>query len=177
MKTSSLLFALAIAVSGTSRLVAQEAFAEHTAGAVSTGQAAVHETPCEEYEPSDIVSPHITDSHCLEVPGFPRFWEPHEVPLPRWAPVTIGGLVFDFSPTRHVVMLLLASALACIILISAARSHAKSTSMIGRPKGGFATGISINASQINKYEGASFNNVVNGIGIGLAGAAVAVSPD
>ena len=141
MKTRSLLLALALAASGTSRLVAQDLVVEHTAGAAVTGQAAVHEGPCEEYEPSDIVSPHITDSHCLEVPGFPRFWEPHEVPLPRWAPVTIAGVVFDFSPTRHVVMLLLASALACIILISAARSHAKSTSMIGRPKGGFATGI------------------------------------
>ncbi len=141
MKTSSLLLALALAACGTSRLIAQEPVAPPTAGAVATEHAAVHESPCEEYEPSDIVSPHITDSHCLELPGFPRFWEPHEVPLPRWTPVTIGGFVFDFSPTRHVVMLLLASALACIVLISAARSHAKSTSMIGRPKGGFATGI------------------------------------
>lgn len=141
MKTSSLLLALALAACGTSRLIAQEPVAPPTAGAVATEHAAVHESRCEEYEPSDIVSPHITDSHCLELPGFPRFWEPHEVPLPRWTPVTIGGFVFDFSPTRHVVMLLLASALACIVLISAARSHAKSTSMIGRPKGGFATGI------------------------------------
>ena len=141
MKIRSLLLALALVASCTSRLVAQDLVAEHTAGAVGTGQGAAHEGACEEYAPDDIVSPHITDSHCLEVPGFPRFWEPHEVPLPRWTPVTIGGYLFDFSPTRHVVMLLLASALACIILISAARSHAASTSMIGRPKGGFATGI------------------------------------
>ena len=141
MKTSSLLFALAIAASGTSRLVAQEPVSQPVAGAVASEHAAVHESPCEEYAPDDIVSPHITDSHCLELPSFPRFWVPHEVPLPRFAPMTIGGYVFDFSPTRHVVMLLLASTLACIVLITAARSHVKSTSMIGRPKGGFATGI------------------------------------
>jgi F-type H+-transporting ATPase subunit a len=141
MKTSSLLLALAIAAAGTSRLVAQEPVAQPVAGTVASEHAAVHESPCEEYAPDDIVSPHITDSHCLELPSFPRFWEPHEVPLPRFAPVTLGGLVFDFSPTRHVVMLLLASVLCCIVLISAARAHGRSTSMIGRPKGGFATGI------------------------------------
>jgi F-type H+-transporting ATPase subunit a len=135
MKTSSLLLALAIA---TSRLGAQEPVVqEPSAHAVATE----HASPCEEYAPDDIVSPHITDSHCLELPGFPRFWEPHEVPLPRWAPVHVGKIEFDFSPTRHVVMLLLASVLACIVLITAARSHGKHTSMIGRPKGGFATGI------------------------------------
>ena len=135
MKTSSLLLALAIA---TSRLGAQEPVVpEPSAHAVASG----HAGACEEYAPDDIVSPHITDSHCLEVPGFPKFWEPHEVPLPRFAPVHVGNIEFDFSPTRHVVMLLLASVLACIVLITAARSHAKNTSMIGRPKGGFATGI------------------------------------
>ena len=87
MKTSSLLLALAISAAGTSRLVAQEPVAPPVAGAVATEHAAVHESPCEEYAPDDIVSPHITDSHCLEVPGFPRFGEPPEVPLPRWAPV------------------------------------------------------------------------------------------
>ena len=135
MKTSSLLLALAI---GTSRLGAQEPVVPEPA---VHAVAAAHASPCEEYAPDDIVSPHITDSHCLEVPGFPKFWEPHEVPLPRWTPVYIGTFEFDFSPTRHVVMLLLASVLACIVLITAARKHAKHTSMIGRPNGGFATGI------------------------------------
>jgi len=45
--------------------------------------------PCEEFAPGDIITPHITDSHCLEVPSFPKFWEPHEVVLPRWKPIFV----------------------------------------------------------------------------------------
>ena len=141
MKTSSLLLAFAIAVSGTSRLIAQEPVTQPVAGAVATERAAAHESPCEEYAPDDIITPHITDSHCMEYPGFPRFWEPHEFALPRFAPIHVGGVEIDLSPTRHVVMLLLASVLACLVLIPAARAHKRYTSMIGRPKGGFANGI------------------------------------
>ena len=134
MKTSALLLALVFA---SSRLGAQEPVAPaSTAPAVS----AEHQSPCEEYAPDDIVTPHITDSHCLEYPGFPKFWEPHELPLPRWAPIHVGGIDIDLSPTRHVVMLLLAASLACLVLILAARAHKRHTSAIGRPKG-FSTGI------------------------------------
>ena len=134
MMTSSLLKtgALLLALFGASvRVAAQETEVVRPAAA---------HPACEEYAPNDIVSPHITDSHCLELPSFPRFWEPHEVALPRFAPFYIGKYEIDMSPTRHVVMLLLASTLVCIVLITAARSHARHTSMIGRPKG-FSTGI------------------------------------
>src|SRR5471030_2541590 len=103
MKTSSLLLALVIA---GSRLGAQEPIAPAPSQAVA---AAEHVSPCEEYAPNDIVTPHITDSHCIEYPGFPKFWEPHEYALPRWAPIVVGGVPIDMSPTRHVVMLLLAA--------------------------------------------------------------------
>ena len=138
MKTSSLLKsgALVLALFAASTQVA----AQEPVRAEPSAVAAEHASPCEEYAPDDIVSPHITDSHCLEVPGFPKFWEPHEVPLPRWTPIVIGGIEFDMSPTRHVVMLLFASFLVCLTLILAARSHKKHTSMIGRPKG-FSNGI------------------------------------
>ncbi|HEY2066618.1 MAG TPA: F0F1 ATP synthase subunit A [Gemmatimonadaceae bacterium] len=95
---------------------------------------------CEEYAPGDIITPHITDSHCLEVPGFPKFWEPREVELPRWKPVVIGSASIDLSPTKHVVMLLVAALLCCFVLIGAARSHVRHTHDVGRPKG-FAAGI------------------------------------
>jgi F-type H+-transporting ATPase subunit a len=95
---------------------------------------------CAAHDPSDIITPHITDSHCLEVPGFPRFWEPHEVALPRWAPIMIGGVAIDMSPTKHVVMLLLSAVLCCVMLITAAVSHKRHSHEIGRPKG-FAAGI------------------------------------
>jgi F-type H+-transporting ATPase subunit a len=92
------------------------------------------------HDPSDIITPHITDSHCLEVPGFPKFWEPHEVALPRWAPIHLGALELDMSPTKHVVMLLLAASLACLILIGAAARRRRHTDQAGHAKG-FAGGI------------------------------------
>ena len=69
------------------------------------------------------------------MPGFPKFWEPHEVALPRWAPIHIGSLELDLSPTKHVVMLLLAASLACLILIGAARAHARHTHAAGHAEG------------------------------------------
>ena len=54
----------------------------------------------------DIITPHITDSHELELPFVRRWWQ-----LPRWTPVHVGGLTIDLSPTKHVIMLLLAALL------------------------------------------------------------------
>lgn len=101
---------------------------------------AAAESACGEHDPNDIITPHITDSHCLDVPSL-KFWgPPHEIELPRWAPVHVGRLEVDLSPTKHVVMLLLAAVLCCVILIGAARAHVRHTHAVGRPKG-FAAGI------------------------------------
>jgi len=90
-------------------------------------------------EDADIITPHITDSHHLEIPSFrPPFVT--EVELPHWHPVTIGGLTLDLSPTKHVVMLLLAATLCAVVLITAAVAHRRHTHQVGRPKG-FAAGI------------------------------------
>ena len=129
MKTAALLLALTFA---PLTLPAQPAAHEPAAAAEHKG--------CEEYAVGDFITPHITDAHCLDVPNFPRFWEAHEVALPRWKPVQIGSVAVDFSPTKHVVMLLIAAILCCIVLIGAARSHVRHTNDIGRPKG-FAAGI------------------------------------
>ena len=126
MKTASLLLALVMV---TARLGAQEPVRPEPAAS------AEHVSGCEEYAPTDIVTPHITDSHCLELPGFPKFWEPHEVALPRIAPFHIGNAVIDMSPTRHVVMLLFAAFLCCLVLIGAARAHARQSLATGSPKG------------------------------------------
>ena len=69
-----------------------------------------------------------------------RIWEPREVALPQWAPIHVGGLTIDLSPTKHVVMMLIASALACLVLIGAARAHKRHSHAAGHPKG-FAAGI------------------------------------
>jgi F-type H+-transporting ATPase subunit a len=76
----------------------------------------------------DIITPHITDSHEVELPGF-------EWHLPRWAPIHVGGLTIDLSPTKHVIFLLLAAALCIGILIPAAVSNQRQTAHKGHARG------------------------------------------
>ena len=100
-----------------------------------------HGDPACAHDPNDIITPHITDSRCIEVPSFPKFWAPpHAIALPQWAPIQVGRVSIDLSPTKHVVMLLLAATLCCVILIGAASAHKRHTHAVGRPKG-FAAGI------------------------------------
>ena len=105
-----------------------------------TPEGSEHLGGCEEYAPGDFISPHITDAHCIEVPNGLKIWETREVELPRWTPIMIGKVKVDLSPTKHVVFMLFAALLCCIILITAARAHVRHTHEIGRPKG-FASGI------------------------------------
>jgi F-type H+-transporting ATPase subunit a len=87
----------------------------------------------------DIVTPHITDSHHLEYPCFkPGFACEYE--LPHWAPIHIGNFSIDMSPTKHVVMLLIAATLCVVTLLLAARAHKRQHASSGHPKG-FANGI------------------------------------
>jgi F-type H+-transporting ATPase subunit a len=87
----------------------------------------------------DIVTPHITDSHHLEYPCFkPGFVCEYE--LPHWTPVHIGNFSIDISPTKHVVMLLIAATLCIVTLLYAARAHKRQHASSGHPKG-FANGI------------------------------------
>jgi F-type H+-transporting ATPase subunit a len=87
----------------------------------------------------DIIMPHITDSHHLEIPWPNSHWA-KEIELPRWAPVHIGPLVVDLSPTKHVVMLALAALLCALTLTFAGVAHERHTHAVGHPKG-FAAGI------------------------------------
>ena len=87
----------------------------------------------------DIIMPHITDSHHLEVP-WPSSHLAKEVELPRFAPIHVGGLTLDLSPTKHVVMMLLASVLCAATLLTAAAAHKRHSHAVGRPRG-FAAGI------------------------------------
>lgn len=101
-------------------------------------------------EKVDLITPHITDSYEMELPTLvPPFY--HHVCLgrhladgscgPLWGDLGhIGGLRFNLSPTKHVVMLLVAATLATLLLVGAARAHARHTHETGTPKG-FAAGI------------------------------------
>ncbi|HYV97260.1 MAG TPA: F0F1 ATP synthase subunit A [Gemmatimonadaceae bacterium] len=90
-------------------------------------------------EKVDYITPHITDAHHIELPWFkPPFAK--EVELPRWAPVHIGKFEVDFSPTKHVVFLLLGTTLASLVLVGAARAHKRQIDTLGHPTG-FAAAI------------------------------------
>ena len=108
-------------------------------GAQQSASPAAPVTPVAEADHTDIITPHITDAHHLEVPTFrPPFVL--EVELPRWAPVHLGPLELDLSPTKHVVMLLLAATLITILLLLTARAQARQSRDHGHPKG-FVGGI------------------------------------
>jgi len=77
----------------------------------------------------DIITPHITDSHEIELPFR------GEVQLPRWTPVHVGGLTIDLSPTKHVIMLVVAALLCLGIMIPAALSNELQTAHKGHAKG------------------------------------------
>jgi len=90
----------------------------------------------------DIITPHITDAHEIEIP-WPTWPTLHKVVhLPRWTPFTLPGtnVVVDMSPTKHVVWMLIAALTICLLLIFAASAQRRQTRTIGHAKG-FAGGI------------------------------------
>jgi F-type H+-transporting ATPase subunit a len=88
---------------------------------------------------TDIITPHITDAHELDVPCLrPGFV--CRVDLPRWAPVHFGPLTLDLSPTKHVVMLWFAAFLCCVALLQAAAWHRRHLNEAAAPRG-FSAGI------------------------------------
>jgi F-type H+-transporting ATPase subunit a len=89
--------------------------------------------------PVDIITPHITDSHELDAPYYKAPWV-CRIELPRWAPVRVGSVAIDLSPTKHVVWLIIASILCCASLLSAASFHRRHLND-PRPARGFAAGI------------------------------------
>lgn len=109
---------------------AQKASAADSAARARPGDHAMSQ----EAKKVDIILPHISDSDELDVPwlnssGF------KVVHLPHWRPIMIGSRALDLSPTKHVVMMLFAAFLACVILIGAARAQARHTRRGEAPKG------------------------------------------
>ncbi len=91
--------------------------------------------------PPDFITPHISDGSRIDVPSFSMADNfTREIELPKWAPVHIGPLTLDLSPTKHVVMISIAGLLCMLTLILAARSQARSA-LTGKPPKGFANGI------------------------------------
>ena len=90
----------------------------------------------------DIITPHITDAHEIEIP-WPTWPTLHKVVhLPRWTPFTIPGthILVDMSPTKHVVWMLIAALTVLGLLLFAANAQGRQTRTVGHAKG-FAGGI------------------------------------
>jgi F-type H+-transporting ATPase subunit a len=71
---------------------------------------------------------HVLDAHTLE---FEPFGEIH---LPKFPPVQIGGITIDLSPTRHTVMMWIASLLLVVLMVSVGNYY-KSMKTPKAPKG------------------------------------------
>jgi F-type H+-transporting ATPase subunit a len=118
----------------------QEAPAAAQHGATPSAEHEAAEEAHKALGPADIIMPHITDAKHFEVPCVKGWghWA-CEVHLPTWN-VHIGNRVIDFGPTKHVLWMLIAATLTGGLLITAARSHARHSHAIGRPRG-FAAGL------------------------------------
>jgi F-type H+-transporting ATPase subunit a len=88
----------------------------------------------------DIITPHITDSHEIEIP-WPTWPTLHKVVhLPRWTTINVGGIDVDMSPTKHVVWMLIAALTLLVLMLYAANAQGRQTRTVGHSKG-FAGGI------------------------------------
>jgi F-type H+-transporting ATPase subunit a len=103
------------------------------------GQTPVAEAEGAERGPVDIITPHITDSHELDLPyihsPFFCIYQLH-----RWEPVRIGPLTLDLSPTKHVVWMTIAALLCLATLLPAAAFHRRHLADPATPRG-FAAGM------------------------------------
>jgi F-type H+-transporting ATPase subunit a len=111
---------------------------EHAAQPASEQAGATHETT-KAGGPVDIITPHITDSHHLEIP-WPNAHLAKEIELPRFAPVHIGSMTVDLSPTKHVVFMLLSALVVTLVLVGSANASKKQHATSGRSRG-FTGGI------------------------------------
>ncbi len=84
--------------------------------------------------PVDFITPHITDSRHLEIP-WPNSHLAREIELPQWAPVHIGPVTLDLSPTKHVVFMLMAATVVALLLITAGNASQKQHATEGRSRG------------------------------------------
>ncbi|MGH7733996.1 MAG: F0F1 ATP synthase subunit A, partial [Gemmatimonadales bacterium] len=79
---------------------------------------------------------HIGNAHAIEYPCF-KAGLTCEAELPQWKAVQVGPFAIDFSPTKHLIWMLLAAGLAMVLLLTSARS-VRQAQAAGRPAKGFA---------------------------------------
>ncbi len=108
--------------------------------ATTVGQVAGQGHAASQAQTVDIITPHITDSRSIDYPCFTAGLV-CEAELPQWAPLHFGAVAVDLSPTKHVVMLLLAALLCCALLITAGQARRAAPRRAGRRRAGLASGV------------------------------------
>ena len=82
---------------------------------------------------------HLGNSHSIELPSWKAPYYT-EVELPRVAPIHVGGVTIDLSPTKHAVFLALAGALVALVFLYTSRVVARAQAA-GHPPRGFAAAM------------------------------------
>ncbi len=85
----------------------------------------------------EMVMHHTADAHSIEIDYYFGVLDIH---LPQWAPVHVGPLTLDLSPTKHVVFLVLAAVLTFVIM-RLAGSQLERQRKAGKPPHGFAGAV------------------------------------
>ena len=105
------------------------------AGGTATAQEPAAAAPSNEIN----IMEHLGNSHTIELP----YWKaPYYVvkALPQLAPIHVGGVTVDLSPTRHAVFLTLAAVLVALVFLYTSRRVAQAQ-VQGRPPRGFAAAM------------------------------------
>jgi F-type H+-transporting ATPase subunit a len=113
--------------------------ADSVQAAPAVAPAAAAPQKAEPEKKKDYIMPHVLNSDHAYIP-----WAGHglekEIALPHFPPIHLGPLTIDLSISKHVFMMLVASALLVIVMLTAAagakRAHAE-----GRPARGLAGAI------------------------------------
>ena len=80
---------------------------------------------------------HTADSHVIEFAS-PFGGQLFEIHLPQWAPVHVGSVAIDLSPTKHVVFMILAAFLVWLTMFLTGRALQKQRAE-GHPPRGLAS--------------------------------------
>ncbi|MEO8200640.1 MAG: F0F1 ATP synthase subunit A [Gemmatimonadota bacterium] len=116
----------------------------HTSEAFTAAQPGSHVASEREID----IMHHLADKHTFEYPCLSPSYI-CEIPLPQFAPVKVGSMLIDFSPTKHLMYVLLASLLIGLIFILSAgaidRAHKQ-----GKPAKGFAGAMEATALYIRQ---------------------------
>ena len=107
--------------------------AAHDTSAVA---AVPHATDVAERKTSIDIMEHLSNAHTIGVP----YWRTpytYEIELPRFAPVHVGPVAIDLSPSKHSVFLVLAALIVFAVFTVTSRGVARAHAQ-GKPPRGFA---------------------------------------